>query len=1069
MHALWALWLSVSAVTSGVPVEVDARVRSAVGQPVRAVRVVGAPNAELDSTVLAAVDIGVGEPFDLDRVRLAIRRVLVTGPWSDVRVDAQTADGGVIVIITLTPQVTIDSVRFTSTLPHEQLAALAELEAQSAFDDDKVDRAARHIEQGLVPWGYPRAVVTARVQPAGARRVGVVFNVDSGAPLVVQAVRINAGVDDDAGMSVRAVMEALSLQVGAPLQRVKLDTGVVQVVRTLHASHHYGAVAEVVGIVMNAEKTAAVVDLRVSAGPRYALRFSGNALISDARLASLFGPDDIHGVDARAKNSIAQTVRNHYQRAGFLHVEVAVQDEPLPMSTVGPRAALIEPMQRALAVRIVEGLRVELTQVRIVGAMHLSAEALATEVSQTLAAGEDNGSLFQRIDRGDVEDLLGRSSGAPSQHAQLGRTVETSDEGLELLPRPFIGKKPIYIEALAQEATLRLTDRYRAEGFLDATVSAPHTTTLSPASLAVSYTVSEGERVSITDVALVDERCPTDPRCAAPQLVALKPLAQALRGQPASSAAITDTRAQLESALKERGFAFARITDVTERALGAALARVVFTVDLGPQITIKSIAIEGNTLTRDAIVRDRLTVVPGDLYQQSALDQSRQRLSQLGVFSSVSVALHEGDAGSTAQELRVVVVERPQFAVEVGAGASLDDGPRAFFGGEVRNIFGFGVGAHGRAQLNYPRAFYGLVYDDNNPNNPVNRFGKQDNVLLNTARFFEGQAAIGSELSKVYGIPIDTRLRLDAVALREIRPAFTVNRGAVSASADVQPWRWLTLSPQIEGEVSDFDCPRDLRFGQSCGEGNTGLTRRRDAGFIRQTTYRISGAVDLRDHPVQPRSGVWLVGTSDLALGSGTLRTNQSATVATDVASDFVKLSAVVSGYLPLSEGFVLALSARAGNIFPLSSGAYIPLFKRFYLGGTNSVRGYREDQLLPADDARWPAQALIPPRRADRALVSSAQSLGGNFVVNGRGELRVRLVGDLELGTFVDVGQLDEDVAHWSATGFAAGAGVGLRYNTPVGPIVFDVGCKVVDGQRRLPPLTSLDRLGLHIAIGTF
>jgi outer membrane protein assembly factor BamA len=225
---------------------------------------------------------------------------------------------------------------------------------------------------------------------------------------------------------------------------------------------------------------------------------------------------------------------------------------------------------------------------------------------------------------------------------------------------------------------------------------------------------------------------------------------------------------------------------------------------------------------------------------------------------------------------------------------------------------------------------------------------------------------------------------------------------------------------------------------------------------------------DLRDSPVRPRSGVWLSGVADLALGSGTLRTSSDATDFTDVASDFLKLTGSAAGYVPLSPGFSWALSGRVGNIFPFGD-SYIPLYKRFYLGGTSTVRGFREDELLPADDDQWPASSPLPLDRVAGTPLDPRQSLGGNFFLNVRSELRIALIGDMELSTFVDVGQLLEEVSRFDAAGFAAGAGVGLRYNTPVGPFVVDLGWKVIDGRRRLPALQTLDRLNLHLSIGFF
>ena len=82
---------------------------------------------------------------------------------------------------------------------------------------------------------------------------------------------------------------------------------------------------------------------------------------------------------------------------------------------------------------------------------------------------------------------------------------------------------------------------------------------------------------------------------------------------------------------------------------------------------------------------------------------------------------------------------------------------------------------------------------------------------------------------------------------------------------------------------------------------------------------------------------------------------------------------------------------------------------------------------------------------------------------------LRKTLVGDLELGLFVDGGQLAQNVENVSLAGFAMGGGFGLRYNTPVGPFVLDLGTKIIDGQRALSAFDDLSRYNLHLSIGYF
>lgn len=1039
------------------------------GRPIEAIRVEGAPDEESKGAAASVLGLRLEEPLDLSRVRLAIRRVALTGPWADVRIDAEEGDsGGVVLVVTLVPDVLIEEVAIDSELPHDRLRALAGIDAGMRFREDRLDAAVEAIRRGAGELGYPRAQVQVQVERRSAIARKLTFSVRPGPPVLLRTLLI----EGDAALGRREIEALLGVATGAPFERLTVEQGLVKLRELLHGRRHLAAAARVASVEIDESAGRADVTLEVIAGPRYHVRFRGNALLSDAQLATVVNTAALDGVDAQALSRARGALEDLYRAAGFARASVDVADVPIvdPAQRRPHRPGSARPAddgaERAIEFRVREGERAVVTDVFVDGAGARPSAELAAEVWSVVEQARADLGLLQRVDVGDIEDLLGRGAGV----RDAARPFEVSDEGIELLPRPFIGRKPVYLEGAFDEAARRLADLYRADGYLDVRVQGP-TPSFSEdgRAITVRYVISEGPRITVAAVQFIDTRCGTQTTCEDslpfPSLlddITLVP------GQPASFAVITNARARLERNLQNIGYPFARVSEAVRRLSDAPAADVVYTVDPGPRVTIGKVRVKGNERTRDLVVLDRVTLDEGDLYAVDQVEASRQRLARLGLFSFVSMELLDDDPNATTRDLLVIVKERPQFAVELGAGASVEDGPRAFLAGEVRNVAGFGVGVRGRGQLNYPRAFYELRYDPADPANPINRFAPEENALIDWGRFLEGQAVLGSELPKVYGIGWDTRLHVDTVAMREIRPAFTLNRGSVLVGVDTQPLPWLHVGPQVEGEVSDFDCPRDLRFGQSCGGGSIGLVRRRDAGFIRQTTYRLAGSVDLRDHPVRPRSGVWLSGVGDLALGSGTLRTSGEATEATAVTSDFFKLTGAASGYVPLSDSFVLAVSARVGNIFPFT-GAYIPLFKRFYLGGTNSIRGFREDEILPADDAAWPAASRLPTDTKDYGLVNSRQSLGGTFLVNARSELRVALVGDVELGTFVDLGQLNEDVRTFSPTGFAAGAGFGVRYNTPVGPFVIDVGWKVIDGARQLPPLTSLERMNLHLSIGTF
>ena len=1031
--------------------------------PVSLVIVEGARDDATREAVAAVFGVRPGEPLDVARVRLGIKRVLLTGPWADVQVWQDAADdGGVALFLRLVPDVVMREliVRAEHPLPEDAVRDAVGLEAGERFREERLDGARQRVHQLLAELGYPRAAVAIAVEDVGGDERVVQVTVTPGRPVLLRALH----VDGNPPLSQGELEALLHARVGEPFDRPSMEAGLRRVHELLLRRRHLGARVGVHSVVNNAAGDEADVTIQVNAGPRYRVRYVGNYVLSSATLRTVVHEGKLEGLDPMSLARARAALEGVYRLAGYARATARVTDVPA-------RPPHDDDAERELRFLIDEGPRAEVASVRVEGARARKADELVDEVWRTVEAESPDVDLLQAVDPGDLADLLAQDPAQARRSRKEPRPFEVSDQGVELLPRPFLGRKPVYVERAFAEGGRRIADLYRSDGFLDATVQGPTPEfSADGTKITVRYRVREGDRVAIAGVRFVDERpCAASGTCSAPlSLPTLLEQVGLLPGVPASYAAVADARGTVERNLQDHGHPFARVTEEVQRVDGKPELDVVFHVDPGPRVTVGEIRTRGNKVTQDLVILDRVTLAPGDLYSAAEVERSRQRLSRLGLFSSVSVELLDDDPRATRRDLLVVVRERPQFAVEVGAGASVEDGPRAFLAGEVRNIAGLGVAVHGRGQLNYPRAFYEFLYDKDDPNSPLTRFPPEENPILDWGRYFEGQAVLTSELPKVYGMPFDTRLHLDGIGMREIRPAFTLNRGSLVAGLDTQPATWLNLSPAVDAELSEFDCPNNLSFGVSCGEGSIGLVRRTDAGFIRQTTFRMALSSDLRDSPVRPRSGVWLSGVADLALGSGTLRTSSDATDFTDVDSDFLKLTGSAAGYVPLSPGFSWALSGRVGNIFAFAD-SYIPLYKRFYLGGTSTVRGFREDELLPADDDQWPASSPLPLDRVAGTPLDPRQSLGGNFFLNVRSELRIALLGDMELSTFVDVGQLLEEVTRFDAAGFAAGAGVGLRYNTPVGPFVVDLGWKVIDGRRRLPALQTLDRLNLHLSIGFF
>ncbi|MEQ8556931.1 MAG: autotransporter assembly complex family protein [Henriciella sp.] len=159
-----------------------------------------------------------------------------------------------------------------------------------------------------------------------------------------------------------------------------------------------------------------------------------------------------------------------------------------------------------------------------------------------------------------------------------------------------------------------------------------------------------------------------------------------------------------------------------------------------------------------------------------------------------------------------------------------------------------------------------------------------------------------------------------------------------------------------------------------------------------------------------------------------------------DESNPYVRSVGQVSGYIPFDEGrrFVLAGRLKAGAALGANA-ADLPVDDRFYSGGGGSVRGY--------------AYQAIGPRADD------GTPLGGKSVVEASLEARYQIRPKIGVVAFIDAGSVSIDEFS-NFTDARYGAGIGVRYSTPVGPIRLDVAAP-------LNPTDFDDPVQIYISIG--
>jgi translocation and assembly module TamA len=160
-------------------------------------------------------------------------------------------------------------------------------------------------------------------------------------------------------------------------------------------------------------------------------------------------------------------------------------------------------------------------------------------------------------------------------------------------------------------------------------------------------------------------------------------------GDPAVATEVLAASANLQSALQNAGYAFAKMQGPAAKEDPAQhILNLRYRVSTGPRVHIGEIRIEGLKLVHESLVRRRLPLRTGQLFSAANVEKARKDLLSLGVFSQVSVRL--GDAPDHEQRVPITFVlqEGKRFTTGVSAAYSTDLGASAGLSWSDLDVFG---------------------------------------------------------------------------------------------------------------------------------------------------------------------------------------------------------------------------------------------------------------------------------------------------------------------------------------------------------------------------------------------
>ncbi len=526
--------------------------------------------------------------------------------------------------------------------------------------------------------------------------------------------------------------------------------------------------------------------------------------------------------------------------------------------------------------------------------------------------------------------------------------------------RPVSGSLGLLSKARGDRELLiaALYKRARYDGLVNVTIQGqpiddiPPDAEFGPEPVPVAITVEPGKVFTLGEVSLKGDAADL-----MPVRFGLVP------GGDAGSDTILKAESDVVRALKEEGRPLAKVTGRDIVADHDTLTvDVTLSVAAGPVATYGDTTVKGTESVDAAFTGYMAGLERGKTYSPRDMEDARDRLVDLGVFSSVSVREGEVLAADGSLPIAVEVSERKHRYFGVGATVSNTEGLgiEGYWG--HRNLFGHAE----KLRIEGSISRIGDAED----------FGK---LNYNAAVMFEKPGVIGPA-SKFFA---------NAKTVYEHPDAY--DKFSVKAGAGVE--YELTKTQKVSAELA-------VEWSKVQDAFNPAGERHLLVSIPLQYVF------DNRDNRLDPKKGfralAYAEPTYDILTGT-----------------TFLKAKGEASAYHAVDSAgrFVLAGRVAAGSIVGASL-EDIPADRRFYAGGGGSVRGY--------------GYQGIGPKAAD------GTPLGGRSFTEASLEMRIGITDTFGVVPFIDVGSVSTSQVP-SFSGMKAGAGLGIRYLTPFGPLRID------------------------------
>ncbi len=1007
-----------------------------------------------------------GEKLSGPLVRRLIADSLKSGSFADAIAHASDdGKGGARLTIRLSPRKIIETIRaelHESPLTREEVTREADLAEGGELVARDIPVYKARIKALFARRGFPAANVALGTAAGDDRsRAVVLLEVIPGYPRVLgrRVFFVTRGKPED----FTRLTEQYGMKNGARADELAILAANAQLESRLRNLGYHRATVTSDMVVADG---LVVLRVRMDTGAVFEARFEGNNSYDSSALLGVLGLDTEPDL---SQGHLIQKVVDFYRKRGFLDVEVTIESRGRADGhKVHLVFKIVEHRRVAVVARHYPCLKQE--ELRAMTNAPRDPQGIGDEIDSYLDEELPGQDFFQSPRPGGVDALLGGGAG--------DRTTP-----LDLRPNTT------YFPETYDRAVRHVQELYRAEGFLSAEVGplqvvrrrcAPG----SPPGGCVPVPLPRDSEVCTYDAQGLplpqpppDLRftCVPDPakgiECE-PRVVIRLPIklgpqsklydaafygarafsarelaraADLPMGEPVSTAKLDDARRRLLERDRKDGYAYAEASYSLDLSQDRTRARVRFQVNEQEQVFVRAIKIRGNVHTHPWTIERRIALKVDKVYGSEDVRKTQERISTLSAFSSVTVGLEDPNVPQKYKTVIVTVVERPRQYLEFSPGLSSGEGARLAVEYGHRNLFSRAIAFSSRAEISYlPTAFI------------LDPTARKNYAQLPIEARIGTRVTVGLQFPDI-GLGPLVLSALDGLGIHDLRRDFYITKVAAIPGITIR----LNREMQIQFSQSiEYNNVRIL----AANNIKQYLEQQRVAGTNRNLLLDLGRQLNLPDGEsvafAQRAVFVWdrrdnpLDATKGTLLSSGVEHVDSfplveqfSADGTPQGIGHFFRLTQKLGFYqkLPLKARFAALLNVGLNQQLTSTSQTYPD--RLFFLGGQDTMRGWYFSAFIPQDNIdRIEADQNKPDSDPSKFTAASQPVNGGNLMVNQRMEIRIPVRSPLETVLFTDIGNLWVDPKYPFSNGFPlrVAVGTGIRVQTPVAPLAFDLGFNV-------------------------